>query len=731
MLEEFYIPNGYKWVKKSSLNDLKDPSYHTRVVINDSYCDIFITVSCNNIDFLVTAMILNDAIMTPVKSEQNFEMNTRCFIFSCPNERLTRNGQLIDKNVFLNFKLIAHFNSVEFKIMLTQEETEKGLTFREEKISSITNDLLYIYGVFYIYILKKLGDELAGELNKRCNQLIDLFGELDQIWELDGKPNEYLKEENFIESLLQMYFIDITKSKGSSDLYSKLINNNFKNQLNLPTSYMNLKDCVSNSKSSKELFEKILPTVNQLSKLQGQTLEIRELNTTEKLCVAGGLMLIPLSFIPGLNLVAAQACAAVGAGPSLFGLYRVVNLYRYSMRQYQGYLTILEILMKAFEIKKESCLPYFCAYEKAIYIEYEKRGFFKKSIDDFIKDWDNIFAKSEYIPNIKESSKKPLIQIIKTIRINYQIREILKQDFFYAAVGNKKSGKSTFIEQMLPGSDSAASSRINTTEIKPHKIFDSVTLFDFPHFESNDINHKLQFLFSRFLFDYSFCILAANVQTDSSDSTNLLEIVNMSFDHRFTVLLNHADQFWLNKKNNVDDYATKEELKSLRLQVCNKIASKVEDERVLLTCLNYGSITEFQIEKLKKTTEIYTINKLRKKVFEKIIEHIPKSFAKDDIKEGIKKKIGINEIREKIIKITKRGKKSNWRFHLITDTIQPCKDQNEHTDVRSLEELMSELNEQFDLKDPVIIDDENKKFETFEDLLISDSHIFLTFSLSS
>ena len=407
------------------------------------------------------------------------------------------------------------------------------------------------------------------------------------------------------------------------------------------------------------------------------------------------------------------------------------------MRQYQGYLTTLEIFMEAFQINKEKCLPYFYSYEKEIYEKFQQLGLFIYSIDDFINNWNSIFTKSTFILNIAEHSKKLLIQILLTIRINYQIREILKQDFFYGIVGKKKCGKSTFIEQMLPGANANANSIINTAEMKPYKIADSVVMFDFPHFESNDVNHKLQFLFSRFLLDYVFFICDAKERADSSDTTNFLQLVRCSFDYRFTVLLNHSDQFWLNIKNNVTKYATKEDLEKLRSDVCKKIEAKIEDDRVLLTCLNTDNMSENLIDKLNKT-EIYTIRKLRNKVFERIVNQIPKSSDKQHIRDIILTKMNEKEetnLKQKMISVKKLGKKQTLRLHLIYN-IEPCKPEDEdHTDIKSFDELIKELKDQFDMKNPVITENnENevgksqiKRILSFKDLLNNDMHNFLTF----
>jgi hypothetical protein len=299
-----YIPDDTKnWIKKHSQADLEEPSsYHVRVVINESHSDIFLTVLCQNIEYLVTCLIdYDDVKMRPSKVEKKFESNGVCFIFNCPNERIIRNGELIKENVVLKFKLFAHFNTVSFNVVLNRNEAMKGLTFREENISTIINDLLYVYGACYVYVLKQLGKELDGQLSKKCDQLLNLFGELDKIWDIHGQKNEFLKEENFMAGLYKRYFVGEynTNERVINDLFSKFFDTESDNQLNLPATYVKLKDSISNSKSTKELFEKILPTANQLLKLQTQMLDLRSTSVAEKVSVSGSLLLIPLFFVPG------------------------------------------------------------------------------------------------------------------------------------------------------------------------------------------------------------------------------------------------------------------------------------------------------------------------------------------------------------------------------------------------------------------------------------------------
>ena len=142
-----YIPDDNKnWIKKLSLAELVEPSsYHVRVVINESHSDLFLTVLCKNIEYLVTCLIdYDDVKMSPVKIEKNFESNGVCYIFYCPNERIIRNGELLKDKVSLKFKLFAHFNTASFNVVLNRDEAMKGFTYREEKISTIINDLLYV-----------------------------------------------------------------------------------------------------------------------------------------------------------------------------------------------------------------------------------------------------------------------------------------------------------------------------------------------------------------------------------------------------------------------------------------------------------------------------------------------------------------------------------------------------------------------------------------------------------
>ena len=486
--------------KKRSISELTEPaSYHIRTVLNESHCDISLTVVCQNIDYLISCAIQigkNEFLYPNLKRPPVVidDVGGICYTFTCPNDKIIRNGELIKDNLYIDCILTSHFNVATFKVNLCKSEVEKGFSFREEQISAVPNDLLYIYASCYVYTLQKLGGRIEGEFSKRRDQLINLLGELDKIWdcELNGKTNEH--EAKVLESALKQYVGD-----------EKLIYSLFVDDFNMQfaAKYVKLKETSSNSRNTKDLFANILPTVYTLNKLMSQTLEIRKsYNITEKLSI-GASILTPLLFVPGIN-IAAIIGGAVGASSLLFSSYNLISLKLISQRYNQGYSSALALFKEVFNITDNSCLPYFYTVEKAIYKEFQNLELYTKTPQELESDWNNIFKRSRFLLNIDNKYKSVFIKILLTVRVNYQIRDILKQDYFIGVVGKKKCGKSTFIEQMLPGENAEASSSITTTEITPYKIVDSVIMLDFPHFESIEQDHKLQFIFTRFLLDYIF-----------------------------------------------------------------------------------------------------------------------------------------------------------------------------------------------------------------------------------
>ena len=102
-------------------------------------------------------------------------------------------------------------------------------------------------------------------------------------------------------------------------------------------------------------------------------------------------------------------------------------------------------------------------------------------------------------------------------------------------------GKSTFVEKIIPGANAQADASIATRVMSPYKIIDSVVLIDYPHFDSTDFKHKLQFFFTRKLLGHTFMICNAMEVMDSDDTEKLFNLVQSHGGH-FTILLNKADQ---------------------------------------------------------------------------------------------------------------------------------------------------------------------------------------------
>ena len=556
---------------------------------------------------------------------------------------------------------------------------------------------------------------------------LNLLGEIDKIWNISGNFHQYKNEE--LENALKKYFTDdleITNDeKNYTNPFLLALTSTF--NVNFTSKYVNLKDSVHNVNNLNELFRDLLPTVHHLNKLQSQILEIRSASATEKLICVGGVL--TFSLIPGVNLMTAVASAA-GISSLGFGFYKFMNLYRLSRSYYQGYLSALKCFMEAFEINLNQCLPYLHTYEKAVYKAYNDRNLFQKTDDELIAQWELIFNKSKFLRNVDLNSRKALIKILKSVQINYQIRDLLTKDYFIGVVGKKKCGKSTFIETFLPGVNAHADVKVATTEITPYQIVESVVIFDFPHFESTEYGHKLQFVFSRFILDYLFFICDAKERTDSNDTTNFLNLIKSSCGSRFCVLLNQADLYWRETKSCASSYATAGDLELLRNEVTKKLGAKIDDGRVLLTCLNQNNLQANERELLNKT-EIYTADKLRDKVVEILIEQIPKSMNKRELVALLSEKrcLSASSRNEKMIEVKKKGKRSALKIHIILNEggISECgNSQSDHTDVRSIDELKKEIQVEFDIENPrIYLEEANRYIETIEDLLSNSYYTFI------
>ena len=130
-------------------------------------------------------------------------------------------------------------------------------------------------------------------------------------------------------------------------------------------------------------------------------------------------------------------------------------------------------------------------------------------------------------------------------------------------------------------------------------------------------------------------------------------------------------------------------------EVCKKIDADVDKEKVLLTCLNSNYIDPSEMDKFNKTN-IYTVERLREKVFDTIICQIPKNVDKEELIERIKKKkdeLNNHNINcQKLIKVRRNGGRSSIEIHLINGN-EKCGPDQSHIDVFCYQDLMNLIRE--------------------------------------
>ena len=417
------------------------------------------------------------------------------------------------------------------------------------------------------------------------------------MWNIQGKKNMEKDQKDFIKETFDRYLdleCNIRCNKECLENSSQMENykkpaefsekfftdkneiEKFKNLL--PENYASLKEIINKENlNTQEFLANIISTANQLKELQSKKLEIRNITITDIGVIIGGVLVAvgAAIFLKSFHVGAGAGASGIG-----YGFYNLLNLYNLSTEKRKGYLFNIGILMEALSVNNDNGLPYLGYHEKVISEEYDKVK------DTNLKEnWSQIFGNSKYLKNIREEEKDELIKILKSIAINYKIRAVLKNNFFYGIIGQSKSGKSTFLEKLLPGESANATSREPTTEMKPYKIIESentwFTMLDYPHFSSKDINHKLQFLFSRLLLDYVFFVCRAEDRTDTDDIGNFLDLVNFSFNRRFIILLNKADSLLYENKKGEESFDT-DALKKTKETVLKKFMNEPEEKFISL-----------------------------------------------------------------------------------------------------------------------------------------------------
>lgn len=134
--------------------------------------------------------------------------------------------------------------------------------------------------------------------------------------------------------------------------------------------------------------------------------------------------------------------------------------------------------------------------------------------------------------------------MIDMIGNNYRIRQVLLDGVFVGVIGPKKSGKSSFVKR-LTGKRTGANARNETRSLAVYPVPGcDWTLVDYPHLESNNINYKFQFYFSKLFLDYVFLVYDSRTigssLTDSFD--DFLVEVRKKHRDRFTLVFTKIDE---------------------------------------------------------------------------------------------------------------------------------------------------------------------------------------------
>ena len=144
-------------------------------------------------------------------------------------------------------------------------------------------------------------------------------------------------------------------------------------------------------------------------------------------------------------------------------------------------------------------------------------------------------------------------KVLQTIKFNRKIRDLFATDFQFGVIGKKKLGKSTFVQTVLPDAKvKDADANIGTTKLTPYIITDLVTLNDYPHFDSTDLSHKIQFMFTRFLIDHIFFVCDSKERMESEGTMDVFDLIKNGCGDNFTILLNRIDDSLKDCSNHSD-----------------------------------------------------------------------------------------------------------------------------------------------------------------------------------
>ena len=605
--------------------------------INEFNTEAVISLSGSNIEFIHSITLIETSknhsfqlLDSFVDKSLNYKIKY-CFIFSCSNDLFSNDSnlninQLIKefKNAKLQFKcvLLAHFNQIEIEFDNNNYSLE-GFSHKQRSIYNLPLDLLYIYALFFVNSMSEIE-----EFKERCNDLKSILKKIDQLWKLGNQEHEYNtneKKKAALEKRMREYLGDL-----SNDLFNEKVKTPFNDK------HVNLAD-YTKIENVGDLIKNILPTCFELFCLQVSRKNfhktfstkyfVKEMTITMTALLSPLLILSPfpiylsLTYLPLFVVDSYVMGSAVG--------YSVFLHFLRWLHSQSTYKNTLEKYKQIPDIKYDGC------FEAAI----------KKAIDE------------------KRLKNDETDVILQTILLNLEIREILSKDFLFGVVGKSKCGKSTFTAK-LTDQDTNASSTVPTTKMKSYKLTKSIFLLDYPHYDSLDVKHKLQFAFSRFLLDHAFMLCNSMEKVDSDNTFQLFKQINCAVGNNFTIFMNRADD--LLKDCYSDGDFRKDEMEKAKKVVSDRIkkfTGKDYTKNIFLTCLSHkdskGRDDMEMVDVLNKL-EILTDDKLKLSAYEIIARKVREEDCKDiknkieEIKDNISKKL--TNMHKKIFLKNEKGK---------------------------------------------------------------------------
>ena len=654
-LESLFIPSVI--VKSSNEDTCNEASnnYSVKLVVNQFETDVILNLTCEkNAAYIANAFlnIENEKIATRKLNRR--KNNSLQFIFSVSNRDIVTETNKLKKLEKFEVEIVSQFGRKNTKLNVECGDND----IERNEISYNKEQILKMpVDLLYIYAIfyVKTFKKIQNDENieEQCNQILNCLNDLCKIWNIKSKsPHSFTEAE-----LGGVFFSYFANDFNSEQLKLQTFSNK---------NFVSLKDNV-NEEDMRVLIENVLPTCYYLKRLQSENY-----------------------FRPWDHSAAIY-----------FNFYSLIMNFLNFMQikaifwrntSDEAYLATLDLFLGK---KFKDCLPYLGFYEKKI-VELENSGKFRSENDETKKN------------------------LLRTIKINNSLRNILSSDSsslkIFGVIGKKKCGKSTFIERIIPGANANASANIATTVTTPYKINDSVILIDYPHFDSIQLSHKLQFLFSRFILDNTFLICAAIERMDSDDTMRLLELIKTGQNKNYTILLNRADDLWRDCRSDVIFAKTK--FDELKKEVQEKRANLVLDneDKILLTCL--CNIANLEDQDGLKRSGVLLGEEIRNKILS--IIGVTKAPAARSTEYKEKKILIQNERGSKEIKI------------IITNNKETCETRNKNESGYEIVDSPESLNDQisfFRINNPIykLKYDPNVQCNSFDNLFDMDGQTFIIF----